>query len=55
MQVTLGVTSAEELDNLHINLWHLAGYFYPSPLGPGPHSGSNVDPKDVSLDEHENI
>lgn len=55
MQVMLGVTSGEELDNLHINLWHLTGYFSPTPLGPGPQSGSNIDPRDVTLDEHGNI
>ena len=55
MQVISGVTSEEELDNLHINVWETVGYFAPSPFGPRPQSGANIDPEDVTVNELEDI
>ena len=55
MQVISGVTSGEELDNLRINVWETVDYFAPSPFGPRPQSGANIDPEDVTVDEHEGI
>ena len=55
MQVILGVTSGEELDNLRVNVWETVGYFAPSPFDPRSQSGANIDPEDVIVDEHEGM